>query len=336
MVAAQWSDALVGVEEGGLYARDGFLTDASDEGDALEHVDDFDGAVGANGRYNESTALYLAHVTSVSYCQEAHVRNWSCGPCALVPPLRDVHVVQDARDNFQGLVGFSALYDAVVVAFRGSMDVRNWLDNLTFFKKRAYAQFPGVLVHEGFYWAYRSVAADVLARVTALRQQHPRAPVLVTGHSLGGAVAAICAFELKHIEKQPVSQLYTFGKPRVGNANFSALLRNDSGMEVYRVTHFRDIVPHLPPQLVGFHHTTQEVSGLFAPVIEIVMMWMLMNDCLGVFVQIFYDQFSSSYRNCSREDGEDTACSNNCSIFGCTSIVDHLTYLNITMSHLIC
>lgn len=53
-------------------------------------------------------------------------------------------------------------------------------------------------------------------------------------------------------------------------------------------------------------------------------------------MKIFYDQFSSSYRNCSRVDGEDAACSNNCSIFGCTSIVDHLTYLNITMSHLIC
>jgi hypothetical protein len=269
----QRSEALVAqqavevVEESTLYDDDGFLMDAYSEDDE-EHVSDDDGfltdadddAVGANGRYNESTALYLAHVTSVSYCQEAHVRNWSCGPCALVPPLRDVHVVQDARDNFQGLVGFSALYDAVVVAFRGSMDVSNWIDNLTFFKKRAYAQFPGVMVHEGFYWAYRSVAADVLTRVTALRQQHPHAPVLVTGHSLGGAVAAICAFELKHIEQQPVRQLYTFGKPRVGNANFSTLLRNDSGMEVYRVTHFRDIVPHLPPQFVGFYHTTQEVS----------------------------------------------------------------------------
>lgn len=214
--------------------------------------------VGANGRYNETTALYLAHVTSVSYCQEHHVRNWSCGPCALVPPLKDVHIVQDAKDNFQGLVGFSELYDAVVIAFRGSMDIRNWIDNLTFFKKRAYTQFPGVLVHEGFYWAYRSVATDLTARVEALRRRYPHSAVLVAGHSLGGAVAAICAFEMKYIAKQPVHMLYTFGKPRVGNERFSALLRNSS-MEVYRVTHFRDIVPHLPPQFVGFYHTTQEV-----------------------------------------------------------------------------
>lgn len=240
------------------YGLDGYLGDEY-EYDAYEDDDDEEEDVRANGRYNETTALYLAHVTSVSYCQEAHVRNWSCGPCALMPPLRDVHVVQDAKDNFQGLVGFSALYGAVVVAFRGSMDVRNWIDNLTFFKKRAYTQFPGVSVHEGFYWAYRSVADDVTARVKVLRQQHPHAPLLVTGHSLGGAVAAICAFEMKYIEKQPVRQLYTFGKPRVGNGDFSALLRNSS-MEVYRVTHFRDVVPHLPPQFVGFYHTTQEVS----------------------------------------------------------------------------
>lgn len=52
--------------------------------------------------------------------------------------------------------------------------------------------------------------------------------------------------------------------------------------------------------------------------------------------QVFYDEFSSSYQLCSAEDGEDPSCSNACSPFGCTSVVDHLTYLNVTMSHLMC
>ncbi|RLN93590.1 hypothetical protein BBJ28_00016336 [Nothophytophthora sp. Chile5] len=213
---------------------------------------------GATYRYNASTALYLAHITSVSYCQEQHIRNWSCQPCALVPPLQGVQVVEDAKDNFQGLVGYSQIYGAVVVAFRGSMDVTNWLDNLTFLKKRAYTQFPGVMVHEGFYWAYRSVASQVLTLVHKLQKLHPQASLLVSGHSLGGAVAAICAFELEYLEKLPVQALYTFGKPRVGNTNFSARLHNAS-MEVYRLTHFQDAVPHLPPTWTGFEHTTQEV-----------------------------------------------------------------------------
>ncbi|RAW27126.1 hypothetical protein PC110_g16484 [Phytophthora cactorum] len=262
----------------------------------------------ANSKYNETTALYLAHVTSISYCQEQHIIHWNCQPCTFVPSLEGVKVVEDAKDNFQGLVGYSQLYDALVVAFRGSMDVTNWLDNLTFLKRRAYAQFPGVMVHQGFYWAYRSVASQVLDTLHKLRKEHPHASLMVTGHSLGGAVAAICAFELEYIEKIPVDALYTFGKPRVGNTNFSARLRNAS-MEVYRVTHFQDIVPHLPPTWTGFEHTTEE---------------------------IFYDEFSASYRNCSQTDGEDPTCSNACSPFSCTSIVDHLTYLNITMSHLIC
>ncbi|KAL4172870.1 hypothetical protein KRP22_008031 [Phytophthora ramorum] len=265
-------------------------------------------ATRSTSSYNETTALYLAHVTSVSYCQEQHIVHWNCQPCALVPPLEGVVVVEDAKDNFQGLVGYSRLYDALVVAFRGSMDVTNWLDNLTFLKRRAYTQFPGVMVHEGFYWAYRSVATQVLATLHKLRQLHPHASLIVTGHSLGGAVAAICAFELEYIEKMTVRALYTFGKPRVGNTNFSARLRNAS-MEVYRVTHFQDAVPHLPPTWTGFEHTTEE---------------------------IFYDEFSANYRNCSHTDGEDPACSNTCSPFSCTSIIDHLTYLNITMSHLIC
>ncbi|RLN58373.1 hypothetical protein BBJ28_00014574 [Nothophytophthora sp. Chile5] len=278
---------------------------------------------GSNYRYNTSTALYLAHITSVSYCQEQHIRNWSCQPCALVPPLQGVQVVEDAKDNFQGLVGYSQLYDAVVVAFRGSMDVTNWLDNLTFLKKRAYTQFPGVMVHEGFYWAYRSVASQVLTLVHKLQKLHPQASLLVSGHSLGGAVAAICAFELEYLEKIPVQALYTFGKPRVGNTNFSARLRNAS-MEVYRLTHFQDAVPHLPPTWTGFEHTTQEVGEAMSSVLLRRIDGLLFSVLLCRLLQIFYDEFSASYRNCSLTDGEDPSCSNACSPFSCTSITGPL------------
>jgi hypothetical protein len=52
--------------------------------------------------------------------------------------------------------------------------------------------------------------------------------------------------------------------------------------------------------------------------------------------QIYYDEYASTYRICDPIDGEDPVCSNACSPFGCTSVVDHLTYVNVTMSHLIC
>lgn len=209
-------------------------------------------------QYNETTAIFLAYMTSVSYCEAQHIRNWSCSPCQVVPPLTSLHVVQDPSANFQGIIGFSKRYQSVIVAFRGSMDVKNWLDNLTFLKTRAYKEFPQAKVHQGFYWVYRSVATALMPIVRSLVKKHRGAPLLVTGHSLGAAVAVICAFELQLLENVSVHALHTFGEPRVGNANFSGLL-NSSIPEVYRVTHFRDAVPHLPPTWVGFQHGPREV-----------------------------------------------------------------------------
>jgi hypothetical protein len=233
------------------------MTDATNV-DGIQEELSTKGVSSPQAVYNETTALYLAHVTSVSYCQERHVQNWTCGPCALVQRLEAVKIVKDPKDNFQGLVGYSTQYNAILIAFRGSMDMMNWIDNITFIKKRAYAEYPTVKVHQGFFWVYRSVADQLIPQVKKLQEAHPDASVMVTGHSLGAAVAAICTFELQFLEKVNVDALYTFGEPRVGNSAFSGFLHNTS-INVFRITHSRDVVPHLPPTWVGFEHMTREV-----------------------------------------------------------------------------
>jgi hypothetical protein len=44
----------------------------------------------------------------------------------------------------------------------------------------------------------------------------------------------------------------------VGNAAFQQLF-NQHVNETWRFTHNRDVVPSLPPQLIGFHHVAREV-----------------------------------------------------------------------------
>ncbi|KAL6743420.1 hypothetical protein Aduo_016462 [Ancylostoma duodenale] len=68
-----------------------------------------------------------------------------------------------------------------------------------------------------------------------------------TGHSLGGALAALAAARTakEGYRKGDQIMIYTFGEPRVGDetfaTNFDALIPNS-----YRVVFRRDIVPHLP------------------------------------------------------------------------------------------
>lgn len=76
-----------------------------------------------------------------------------------------------------------------------------------------------------------------------------------TGHSLGGAMATICAGRcmLSHIKSNP-TQIYTFGSPRVGNKRYINFVK----VNHIRWVHNNDIVTRVPPTWLGYRHTGHE------------------------------------------------------------------------------
>ena len=76
------------------------------------------------------------------------------------------------------------------------------------------------------------------------------------GHSLGGAMATICAGRcfLSHIESVP-RQLYTYGSPRVGDKTYTSYVKLDH----YRYVNNNDIVTRVPPAFLGYRHCGSEV-----------------------------------------------------------------------------
>ena len=61
----------------------------------------------------------------------------------------------------------------------------------------------------------------------------------------------------------PDVQCYNYGSPRVGDPGFSAFagtMMTDS----WRVTHYKDCVPHVPEQALGYKHVcTEEYEDAF-------------------------------------------------------------------------
>ncbi|KAK7201290.1 lipase [Novymonas esmeraldas] len=213
---------------------------------------------------------YRSHLLSrVSYCSPSSVIRWTCGSiCNSIPGFRPAALLQSTDLDAFGYVGVDHTSKQIVFAFRGTSSLTNWLQNLKYFHT------PYTLpttcgskcqVHGGFFSTYKSVRPQMLLSATRLVMASPTYQVLVTGHSLGGALALLAAVDLQlHLNSLTTSPkhlaLYTFGAPRVGNSHFTKwahqLLANGPH---YRLTHARDPVPHLPPKRFGFLHAPTEV-----------------------------------------------------------------------------
>jgi hypothetical protein len=149
------------------------------------------------------------------------------------------------------LVGENA--DGIIVAFRGTLppslkgpdSLMNWLEDFFEVPKSA-ANVPGQ-VHSGFYDATMSVIAGVAAAVQNLNPG-PSKKVLVTGHSLGGAMASIGAYILSQTYHFPVQQVVTYASPRPGDVGFlngyTAVINNQVSYQ-----NFGDLIALLPPTL---------------------------------------------------------------------------------------
>ena len=152
------------------------------------------------------------------------------------------------RDGAQAYI-FGNQDDAVVVC-RGTEphdwnDIRADLDLATVIAETAGR------VHRGF----KREVDDLWPRLEQALASNRR-PVWFTGHSLGGAMATICASrcKLSHISSNPQS-LFTFGSPRVGNRRYVNYVR----YEAYRWVNNNDIVTRVPPAWLGYRHKGQEL-----------------------------------------------------------------------------
>jgi pimeloyl-ACP methyl ester carboxylesterase len=137
-------------------------------------------------------------------------------------------------------------YSKLYIAFRGSSSLKDWITNVRLIK--AIIPFentnPKIRVHLGFVCAYHSVR-PVFLKYAALKA----IPIVITGHSLGGAIATLAACDLQY-QTGICPNLITFGAPKIGNEAWAVSVSKRI-KEQYRFVNKFDPVPTLPPI---FHH----------------------------------------------------------------------------------
>merc|ERR1711871_359868 len=167
----------------------------------------------------------------------------------------DVRVFSIRSSTACALLSIDELQNIATLAFRGTRDPIDVVTDMTVrsieFEPRKNVESGLVLgkmeVHQGFLSAFESLSTEINELLDDLS---PNIRLIVTGHSMGGALAQIAAAYYSHMS--PV--LVTFGSPSVGDSEFCAFVnRQVSPAGGIRVFNEYDPVVSLA-QIVGYSH----------------------------------------------------------------------------------
>ena len=211
--------------------------------------------------------------------------------------------------------GYLPQDNQIFISYRGSENIQNWINNVEFRKINPYEN-SSISVERGFYNELQYTKDSVLDNLSDLIIKYNTVNLLITGHSAGAALSTLLTYDLfTEIDINNILNisLITFGSPRVGNLMFVDSFNYYSSLhQIYniRVTHYRDIVPHLPQEMLGYLHIPTE---------------------------LWFNEDNSVYKTCDdTHNNEDNTCSDSCAPLHCTSTDDHMYYLNMTLGSANC
>lgn len=190
------------------------------------------------GSFDLQSANAAVYLSAQAYCQESYyfAREYGSDIPDFVPTK--------SLDKSGGLIGFSNMKSTIYVVTRGSHTISEFIrDNEHETEMKPYNKCEGCKVHGPLYRAEKEGILPIKEEVSRLKAVYPNYKLVVTGHGVGGSLATLTAIDLSYEGFAPIS-LMTFGAPKVGNEQF-AQFAVDVLPHVYRITHSRDIGPHV-------------------------------------------------------------------------------------------
>ena len=187
--------------------------------------------------------------------------------------LLDSRLLQAWEGQVAGLDSLIAYRESkkqLVVAFSGTSSIKQSIYDLRF-RKLPHPVCRGCGVHSGFWRIYKGIRSRALEGISEGMKMYEVKELVVTGHSLGGAVASLLAFDLLTAEDVPRSlldgvilKLVGFGSPRAGDRKLVKVWRDavaqrkekhgEDSVQEYLIKGYRDGVCMTYPRLLVFPH----------------------------------------------------------------------------------
>ena len=180
---------------------------------------------------------------------------------------KEISLSYDDKNNIFAVLWSTS--DTLFIIFRGTLNLEDWVNDATYQQNAyieskqttnsqisvnyrvarkntngqtglSYIELPAS-IHKGFYTIYNKIKTTLIDKLAELDPNKTK-NIVIAGHSLGSAVATICAADLYALGyKNCVT--YVFASPRVGNEKFSDIIKN---VKLYSIMNNLDVVPTMP------------------------------------------------------------------------------------------
>ncbi|KAJ7100028.1 Alpha/Beta hydrolase protein [Mycena belliarum] len=169
-----------------------------------------------------------------------------------------------------GYVAYQPHTKQLIVAFSGTATTMQALYDVRALKHRHPSRRGQV--HSGFWRLYKGVKAFALEGIRKGLAAHGVTELVITGHSMGGAVSNLLLLDILRDETLVSTgsipmKLVVFGAPRSGTRSLSRYWQElldkrrrkygNASLVEYSVKTYNDGVPSLPPRAFGYRHYAQ-------------------------------------------------------------------------------
>jgi len=282
--------------------------------------------------YNPTLALEMAHVSGMSYCKMDAITSMTCGQHCNALKGKVNWLRYYNKPTIGGDLSYGMYVDhsnkLLIVAFRGTNTVWQLTSEIatSFDVDYKLHNIPKAVVAKYFYDGYKNnLRSDMQTYLKKYYASYPSYQVVFTGHSLGGALCTHAALDavMSGIVSSSKVMVYNFGSPRVGNYAFASKVK-ELIPNFYRITHRKDLVPHVPPCRIGLNGKCITGEGNIDYTLNLSPIWYAWH----VAGEVHYTDDSHYTTACS--GGEDPKCSDQYALTACNTD-DHNRYLGLTM-----
>ena len=257
--------------------------------DASQYITDF----------NVEMIKYYSWFGSYGYCKDEEISSGSC--CKSKNLLNDNWEIvshNNVKNSFSFSYNWVLLksykFKKYIIAVPGTREKLQLVLEAVGSVLDSYNDDENIKISHYFLSLYNNFKEDLFSasNLLEIRSHHQDYQVIVTGHSLGGAVASIIAFAIKK-EKIFTNNLVliTYGQPRTGNYYFADYVTKNVD-KIFRIVRKGDIVVTIPPYtpILGEKYSYYHIGGMI-----------VLNEEMDEFTQCEYNRFEEHTGICEYE-----------------------------------